>query len=209
MIGSALLIILIIIIIISIDLKLAETAVNYASEKTQFNTTFFEIYDKSVDEHTCDRLIVVNPMSWHIWAINGSVYLLNESNRGCPINYTPAMKVPKNKETDLSKQVFKDVCLNRVFNTIVTSYTDTIQPVIVDFKITDLQAQEGRFTILDALNFLFTKYITMEKPEISKLRQQLNLTTKIPDNFIHHTMLAADKIQMEKILKKNKLKNFK
>lgn len=145
--------------------QLLGTPVSEASMKSQFNPTFFEIYDRSVDNQTCNRLIVVEPFKWHIWAINGQVYLLNESNKSCPINYTPAVLVPSTKSDDLSNQVFQDVCLNKVFNEVVRSYTDNIKPVIVNFKIEDLQARETKFTILDALNFLFTKYITMKELE--------------------------------------------
>lgn len=150
------------IIIISNKPQLAEDAITCASKETQFDTTFFEIYERSVDSTNCNRLIIVQPFKWHIWAINGSVYLLNESNKSCPINYTPSILVPTNKSDELSNQVFNDICINKVFNEITTSYTDNLQPIIINFDIETLQSTENKFTILDALNFLFTKYITMD-----------------------------------------------
>lgn len=143
--------------------RIFETAIENASQKTQFKTTYFEIYDKS-SEGVCDRLIIVQPFKWHIWAVNGLVYLLNESNKQCPMNYTPTILVP-NTKGDLTTQVFEDKCINRVFNNIITNYTDTIIPAKVPYEITELQQEESKFTVLDALNFLVTKYITMDAPE--------------------------------------------
>lgn len=163
LIGSAVLIFIILLIIASNKTgALLGLPLMQASNATQFKPTFFEIYERSIDETACNRLVIVQPFKWHIWAINGRVYLLNESNKSCPINYTPAVVVPATKSDDLSNQVFKDVCINKVFNDIVTSYTDTLKPIIVDFEIEELQAQKNKFTILDALNFLFTKYLTMD-----------------------------------------------
>ncbi|UVT30881.1 ODV-E28 [Penaeus vannamei nudivirus] len=162
-IGSIILILFALAVLMSNNPKTFERAIENASLKTQFNTTYFEIYDKS-DESRCNRLIIVQPFKWHIWAINGQVFLLNESNKQCPLNYTPAIVVPSTG-TDLSNQVFKDLCINKVFNTVVTSYTDKIIPVKVDYSITELQQTPGKFTILDALNYLFTSYITMVSEE--------------------------------------------
>lgn len=188
-----------------------------ASDATQFNPTFFEIYDKS--DASCNRLIVVQPFQWHIWGINGQVYLLNESNRSCPINYTPTIVVPNNKSDDLSNQVFKDVCINKVFNEVVRSYTDSIKPVIVNFNIRELQQDETKFTILDALNFLFTKYLTMDPPhtytdnlivERSMVnREHLhNLKLKdFPPLFTHHVVPHHVKQKLQRVLQKKRTKD--
>ncbi|UVX94946.1 PIF-4 [Callinectes sapidus nudivirus] len=161
LIGSVFLICFILGLIITNKPKLMENAIETSSSMTRFNPTFFEIYEQSTED-VCDRLIIVKPFMWHIWAINGLVYLLNESNKSCPLNYTPAILVPKNKSDDLSNQVFKDICINKVLNDITMNYMK-MQPVIIKFNIEDLQQEEDRFTILDALNFLFKQYITMDE----------------------------------------------
>ncbi|QBB28690.1 ODV-E28 [Homarus gammarus nudivirus] len=148
---------------------------------------------------------------WHIWAFNGVVYLLNESNKGCPINYTPAVITPTNKSEDVANQVFKDVCVNKVFNDIVVSYKDRILPIIVDFDIETLQQTKDKFTILDALNFLFTKYITMDKvptPESETIRtkythidlNRIQPANAIIRNFSHQPGIPTAELN-EKLLK--------
>ncbi|UOT91845.1 PIF-4 [Aratus pisonii nudivirus] len=214
LIGSIILIIFILIIIGTNNKHIIEQAVNRASEATQFNTTYFEIYDRSADENNCNRLIIVQPFQWHIWAYSGVVYLLNESNKSCPINYTPAILVPTNKSDDISNQVFKDVCINKVFNQVVTSYTDSIQPVIIDFEIEELQSQPNKFTILDALNFLFTSYLTMDEDTTASLAKGpidlklLNITKKnineIYNRFVHIKINNEHKNKMKKTLQLNK-----
>lgn len=188
--------------------RLLENAIENASKKTQFNTTYFEIYDRSIDNDTCDRLIIVQPFQWHIWAINGSVYLLNESNASCPINYTPAILVPKNKSDDPSKQVFNDLCINKVYNTIIVSYTDKIQPVIVDFNIEDLQQQKNKFTIIDALNFLFTKYITMKESKDNDMKYIIKKRFKnIENNFSTNIVDYTTKNKLTRLIRRLKRNN--
>lgn len=187
--------------------RLFEKAVMHSSNKTQFNSTFFEIYERSVDESSCERLIIVQPFQWHIWAINGSVYLLNESNKSCPINYTPAIVVPKNQDN----QIFKDVCINKVFNQIVTSYTDQLQPVVVQFDIKELQAEESKFTILDALNFLFKDHLTMtndsrEQKGMINLNRINNLPLRIHTDFQHDTPANyVTETKIRNVLQKSKI----
>ena len=160
-IGSIILILIILGIIITNNPRNIEHQIETSSANTEFKPTYFSLYDKSTAE-VCDRLIIVQPFQWHIWANNGEVLLLNESHKTCPINYTPVILTPHNNDADITKQVFSDVCINRSFNSVVTSYTDSIQAKIIPFEIAELQAKPSKFTILDALNFLFTKYITMD-----------------------------------------------
>nr|WOZ57667.1 PIF-4 [Menippe mercenaria nudivirus] len=213
---SFLLVILILIIICSTSInKLLGIPIEQASKETQFKPTYFEIYEKS--NESCNRLIVVQPFKWHIWAINGQVYLLNESNQTCPINYTPAVLVPSNKSDDTTNQVFKEVCVNMVFNNIVNSYTAN-RPVEVPYEIENLQAQEGKFTILDALNFLFTKYITMDPPDAKNPDNAVIKNNMILDghlkylnrhlfpstDYIHTTIPHYKKQALEHVLRKSK-----
>ncbi|UHB41829.1 PIF-4/ODV-E28 [Macrobrachium rosenbergii nudivirus] len=162
--GSFVLIVIILLIIFTNNPHIIEKQVEQASENTQYKPTSFVIYDKSTAD-VCDRLVIVEPFQWHILATNGEVFLLNESNTTCPINYTPVLLTPHNKDDDITKQVFSDVCINRVFNEMVNAYTDNIIPKKIFFEIEDLQAKKDKFTILDCLNFLFKNYITMDKQE--------------------------------------------
>ncbi len=204
MIGSIILIFIILIVIVTNNPRLFEKIIEHSSEKTQFNTTYFEVYDKSTVDN-CDRLIIVQPFKWHIWGIDGHIYLLNESNKSCPLNYTPTVVVP-NKGEDYTTQVFKDVCINRVFNDVITNYTDSILPVIIDFDIKDIQQEENKFTILDALNFLLTKYLTMDPPTsdddtIHKSNEKLKMN-KIKTGGISN-------VHNMKVFTKNSIDNYK
>lgn len=211
--GSLILIFVILYVIVSNNPRIFEATIETASSKTKIAPTRYEIYDKSPDSETCDRLIIVQPFYWHIWAYSGSVYLLNESNKTCPINYTPCVVVPTNKSDNLSDQIFKDVCINADYNTIVKSYTDTIIPVVIPFDVKSGQ-RENEFTILDALNFLFTKYITQSKPEESnvqysnekinrdKIIKYENETLFNPVNFKKdYTLSPQDKYLLQKRIK--------
>ncbi|UBZ25675.1 PIF-4 [Carcinus maenas nudivirus] len=205
MIGSIVLLCIVLGVIISNNPRLVETAIEKSSAETKYNPTFFEIYEKSVDG-VCNRLIIVKPFMWHIWAISGYVYLLNESNKSCPLNYTPAILTPSNKSESLSNQVFKDVCINKVYNDIVNSYITKIQPAIIKFEIEDLQQDLNKFTILDALNFLFTEYITMDKVE-DPMKEIVRTNNHIDLNRIHCTADLTAKYSSTKLdtLSKHKL----
>lgn len=47
-----------------------------ASEKSEFDLTYFIIYDRST-ETVCDRLICVKPFDWWVYAKNGDVLIFN------------------------------------------------------------------------------------------------------------------------------------
>lgn len=145
-----------------------EKHVNDASELTRFEPTYFEIYDKSTNDELCDRLIIVQPFSWVIWAKSGLVYILEDTNLECPANYTPGTLVPNDVKVgdDSTTYNFKSVCINNLLENIISSYTSNIIPIKEHFSIEDLQSVPDKFTILDALNYLFTKYITMDSPEV-------------------------------------------
>lgn len=124
--------------------------------------TYYDIYDRST-ETECDRLIIVKPFDWYIWAKNGLVYLLNATNENCPITYTPSTLVPASTNLDDASYNFKSVCLYIVFNDVIESYKNNNIGIKVNFQIEEIQAQRNKFTILDALNDLFKNYITMDK----------------------------------------------
>jgi hypothetical protein len=145
-----------------------EEPINKSLTYSELETTYFLIYDKSVGEE-CDRLILVKPFPWMIWAVNGNVYLLNTSNYECPANKTPAVitpsKITVNTE-DITNgmndngYVFVNTCMSIQTGNIMEKYED-VAPVKVLYDIEELASVKDKFTQLDALNYLFTKYITM------------------------------------------------
>ncbi|XP_063244659.1 uncharacterized protein LOC134545438, partial [Bacillus rossius redtenbacheri] len=61
-------------------------------------------------------------------------------------------------------------CVNMTLTDILDSYRD-VKAVKVQYNIEDLQSQTGKFTILDALNFLFQHYITQDsESDVEELR---------------------------------------
>lgn len=135
-----------------------EESVAAASKMAEFNPTFFEIYSASDIE--CDRFIIVQPFGWYIWATSGRVYVLNQSSYECSINQTSAVVIPTVGNTKTESLQLNTVCLNVVLSSLIVAYKQK-KSHIVYFDILTLQSEENKFTVIDALNFLFTKYITM------------------------------------------------
>lgn len=148
-----------------------------ASDATKLGATYYEIYDRSTPE-ICDRLIIVQPFRWFIWAKNGLVYLLNATNQSCPITYTPSALVPGSVNLEDTFYSFKSVCLYIVFNDIVESYKSNSIKAKLNFDIEEIQDEPKKFTILDALNDLFKNYITMDTVNIQKVESQGTLSRK-------------------------------
>lgn len=122
---------------------------------SEFNPTEFRIYDRST-ENVCDRLIIVHPFDWYIWAVRGELYIVNpEGGVKCSPNTTPAIKVYQDK--------FIETCITLNFNALVKSYTSK-KPYIHKYEI-----NSKTFTVLSALNILFDGFIKFDhEPETSK-----------------------------------------
>lgn len=119
-------------------------------KKSEFEPTIFKIYDKS-SEAVCNRLIVVDPFHWYIWAVRGELYILNpEGGIRCQPNSTPAIRVYATQ--------FVETCLTLDMNSILRSYTANILPKIVPYTI-----DGTTFTIFSALNILMKDYVTFDK----------------------------------------------
>lgn len=128
-------------------------AVNYAitqaANYSEFAPTHFRIYDKSTAT-TCNRLIVVEPFNWYLWAANGELYILNpESAVHCGNNTTPAVQVLKHR--------FVNVCLVMSFDSVVSAYTQKITPILIAYDIDSTQ-----FTIIDAINLLMKSWLSFD-----------------------------------------------
>lgn len=125
--------------------------IDRAVEQSTFRPTVFKIYDKS-SETVCDRLIVVEPFDWYVWACRGQLFVLNPEGGSlkCQAGTTPAVRV-------LEKQ-FYETCVNLDLDTLLRGYTTTGVYKEVPYRI------EGTtFTILSALNILCKDWITFEK----------------------------------------------
>lgn len=158
-----------------------------AEIETRFNPTFFLIYDKSTPE-ICDRLIVVQPFGWLIWAINNDVYVLdNAPGHQCPLGSSSAIRITNDIFT------MNASCINILPTALLNLYND---PIKIEYDIRN-SSMIDKFTVLDALNILFKKYITITFPTdstidnklltISNLNKQIIFdgnSKKITDNII-------------------------
>ena len=143
--------------------------IKIASKETQFGSTYFEVYDKTnTEDGICNRLIIVKPFEWQIWAKNGKIYILADTNFQCPPNYTPAALVPNVIEPNSSTYEFKSICIHILLEDIISSYSTTISPVKIPFDVQQLQEQSDKFTIIDALNYLLNGYLTMDSPNLTE-----------------------------------------
>ena len=140
--------------------KVLEHYAKTASGETRFEPMAYEIYDKSSDTN-CDRLIIVQPFGWIIWAILGQVYVLNDNNMECPPHSTSVSIVPQTASGE-----FGATCLFYNAIDIVQLYANT--PMTrVPFTV-----EGNRFTILDALNNLFKFALTMHGPVQKLLKKR-------------------------------------
>lgn len=132
-----------------------------AKNKSAFNPTKFRIYDQSPSSTVCDRLIIVDPFDWIIWCYRGELYIVNpEGLIVCGPNQTPAIRV--------TKSAFLECCLFTTYATLLENYKK-LKPHIIPYAI-----NSERFTILDALNLLVTKYITFDDEIEIARRNKIN-----------------------------------
>jgi len=227
LIGSIILIGIILYIIIVNKPDIIERNVMKASEQTNFNPTYFEIYDKSTDT-ICDRIIIVQPFGWIIWAKAGFVYVINDTNYACPTATTPAIRIPT--EIDITKSIytFDSVCINIVLDSVLNGYRDVIA-IKIPYEIEKLQQQPNKFTILDALNYLFTKYLTMIPESVrnqtmkpinildQEIAQSFEITEKIarkrprrniPENMAIFKLTKKEEARLQDVLESNKIKQL-
>lgn len=124
------------------------SAVDGAIDRSAFAPEQFKIYDRSTATE-CNRLIVVAPFDWYIWACRGEVYILApERGIRCSANATPAVQVFRDE--------FSETCLTIDFDSVLRQYVGSLPPVIVPYEITGTT-----FTVLSALNILFERTIPL------------------------------------------------
>lgn len=126
-----------------------EEVIDEAVKRAEYQPTIFKIYDKS-SKKVCNRLIVVSPFDWYIWACRGELYILNpEGGIKCAPNSTPAIQVLKDQ--------FLETCLKLNMNSILDAYVNGKVPYTVPYEI-----NSKTFTILSAINILVKDYITFD-----------------------------------------------
>lgn len=133
-------------------IKKVEEIFKDAERNTRFEPTFYLIYDRSTPTN-CNRLIRVMPFNWVIWAINFDVYIIETTGAAiCPSGTTPAIQIT----SDIYSM--HTTCLTVSFQSILNLYPDKPHKVMYDIE---KSAVPHKFTVLDALNDLFERYITV------------------------------------------------
>ncbi|AYP97938.1 19K protein [Mauternbach virus] len=142
-----------------------DNIINQSVEKSQYHPTVFKIYDKS-SETNCNRVIIVEPFGWYLWAIRGELYILNpESGIRCSHGSMSAIQVFATQ--------FVETCLTLDMNSIYLGYINGKTPKIVPYEIDDTT-----FTILSAINILVKNYIHFD----------LETSTSFSNVNVHHTL---------------------
>lgn len=167
---------IIIYILFKFDNNIFRFIFNRAIDESEFKPTVFKIYDKSSVD-VCDRLIVIEPFNWVVWACRGNLYVLNpEGGIICGSSSTPAIHITSTK--------FIETCLKLNYFSIKDGYMNDVEPTIVPYTI-----ENNRFTILTALNILVTKYITFN----------VNIES---ESKLYHPSLPKQKLSLYKLLNK-------
>lgn len=191
LISSAIIVLLMIVVLIAVAflytnrVRTVELMIDEASQLTQYSPTFYEIYDKSTKD-ICNRLIVVQPFGWTILARFGKVFVINETPFHCQGGSTPAVEIEDATKrvyvTTDDEQYFQSVCLSVELQTLYTHYKSVGLPVYVPFHISQIQQEAGRFTVFDALNDLFSKYITLNNNDTDWVNTHNLRLNKVPLN---------------------------
>ncbi|XP_057339663.1 uncharacterized protein LOC130677088 [Microplitis mediator] len=155
------------IIILSLCMKVILLKKSYASPEQvfdqisssfNFRPTYLEIYDQSI-KSKCDRLIVVHPFDWSFWAINGYCYVLNALRAfDCPHKMTPTLIIDA---ITVNETFLNPICYPIDYSTVLNEYKSHGPPIINYFNIEDIM-RRGRFTVIDALNYLLKYYIEID-----------------------------------------------
>ena len=132
--------------------KILTDAYSKAELETRWAPAYFLIYDKSTDTE-CNRLIHILPFDWFVWAIDKKVFIIeNTAGILCPIGTLPAIQVTEDPQT------FVHACLTVTLDGLLSMYGE---PHKIFYDVTD-STVPYKFTILDCLNILFRRYLTIE-----------------------------------------------
>jgi hypothetical protein len=169
-------------------IKKIETVYTTSEKNTRFEPTYYLIYDRST-ELVCNRLIRVMPFNWVIWAINGDIYIIETTGAAiCPSGTTPAIQVL----SDIYSM--STACITVLFQSILNLYPGKPHKIFYDIE---KSAVPYKFTILDALNDLFEKYLTISFDKEEDLTNRLHFINANSDStgdvLLGHENLAATK----------------
>lgn len=133
-------------------IKKIESIYKESEKNTRFEPTYYLIYDRSTKTE-CNRLIRVMPFNWVIWAINSDIYIIETTGPAvCPSGTTPAIQVV----SDIYSM--QTTCLSVLFQSILNLYPGNPHKVFYDIEKSSVP---HKFTILDALNDLLQRYLTV------------------------------------------------
>lgn len=151
---------------VNISSKLTDF-VQHASEKTQFQNCYFLIYDRST-ENDCNRLIVINPFAWIVLAKNEKVYVVTDMQYDCPVGSFSCTRIHKNPD------LFEYVCMKGSTISLLENYKNNNRGIYrIPFDVEKLQVVDNKFTVLDALNYLFKNYITIKEENADEEKIEL------------------------------------
>lgn len=181
-------------------IKMVENIYKASEKNTRFEPTYYLIYDRST-ELVCNRLIRVMPFNWVIWAINDEIYIIETTGAAiCPPGTTPAIQVL----SDIYSM--STACITVLFQSIINLYPGKPHKIFYDIEKSSVPY---KFTILDALNDLFEKYLTVS------FDNEQNLTNRLYFINAHNTHNTTNDISNQSVLlddentsaTKNMLKN--
>lgn len=152
-----------------------------ASESAMVGNTVFVIHDRST-ETVCDRLVVVRPFDWYVWACRGHLYILNpEGGIRCSQGHTPAVQV-------YADDHLVETCMTMSYEAIRNVYAGA-KTKTIPYKI-----EGSTFTVLTALELLAKKWITFDHHDNKRRRRRRggeNLTAlQSPKNYLTSAELA-------------------
>lgn len=143
-----------------------DNIINYATRKSEFSPTVFEIFDRSSNE-VCDRLIIVKPFDWVLWAVDKNLYLLNpEGGVHCSIGSTPAVRI--------YADLFVETCLKLAYTSILSAYKRSGIRKLVPYEI-----NSSTFTILSAINILVKDWITFSPHIDTDIQSGIYIASRI------------------------------
>lgn len=166
--------------------------IDNAVVKSAFQPSVFKIYDRTVS-NVCNRLIIVSPFDWYIWATNDKAFILNPEGNTIKCDErqsTPAIQIFASRAKKRSEHSFAEVCLNATLTSIIDSYQEAS-----DYHEVPYDIESQTFTILSALNILCRKGILAFavdgeiKSKIVTLKDVITRTNKPVPLTTSHTVL--------------------
>ncbi|KAG6558399.1 per os infectivity factor pif-4 [Microplitis demolitor] len=207
------------IIILSLCMKVILLKKSYASPEQvfdqisssyNFRPTYLEIYDQSI-KSKCDRLIVIRPFDWSFWAINGYCYVLNSLKAfDCPKKMTPTLIIDA---ITVKEKFLSPTCYPIDYSIVFNEYKSHGPPIINYFNIEDVM-RLGKFTIVDALNYLFKYYIEIDLDEgnahplnkkiaksFTKKRNFINYedAKKVKEHILEHSIKEEQELKNKRL----------